>query len=193
MNLIHPINDGVRARPSPPAPLDLPDLYQHVAATNDPIPRRLIAAVGGSTVAVLLVLADVAAPEAAVPEPARDLAIAVTVGPWAIWYMHHLAAQLRAGGRFQEPSLTPSGSPLRQTDLAHVALSIAMESARRTGDQLIGAESVTALCWLLLREQAPAWLRQQRYARDIVRSIATRRRRAMSQELADLAALVNAT
>ncbi|SCL31356.1 Helix-turn-helix [Micromonospora pallida] len=43
-----------------------------------------------------------------------------------------------------------------------------------------------------LRAAAPAWLRQQRYARDIVRSISTQRRRAMSQELADLAALLGA-
>ncbi|MFF3865970.1 helix-turn-helix domain-containing protein [Micromonospora sp. NPDC001898] len=43
-----------------------------------------------------------------------------------------------------------------------------------------------------LRKNAPAWLRQQRYARDIVRSIAEQRRRAMSQELADLASLVGA-
>lgn len=41
-----------------------------------------------------------------------------------------------------------------------------------------------------LREYAPAWLRQQRYARDIVQSLTERRRRAMSSELADLAALV---
>lgn len=41
-----------------------------------------------------------------------------------------------------------------------------------------------------LREYAPAWLRQQRYARDIVQSITERRRRAMSAELADLASLV---
>lgn len=41
-----------------------------------------------------------------------------------------------------------------------------------------------------LRDTAPAWLRHQRYARDVVSSITTARRRAMSQELADLAALV---
>lgn len=44
-----------------------------------------------------------------------------------------------------------------------------------------------------LREYAPAWLRQQRYARDIVQSITERRRRAMSAELADLASLVGCT
>lgn len=43
-----------------------------------------------------------------------------------------------------------------------------------------------------LRERAPAWLRHQRYARDIVSTIATGRRRVMGQELADLAALVGA-
>lgn len=41
-----------------------------------------------------------------------------------------------------------------------------------------------------LRDAAPAWLRQQRYAREIVQSITERRRRAMSAELADLASLV---
>lgn len=43
-----------------------------------------------------------------------------------------------------------------------------------------------------LRAAAPTWLRQQRYARDIVQSIIDQRRRAMSQELADLASLVGA-
>lgn len=43
-----------------------------------------------------------------------------------------------------------------------------------------------------LRERAPAWLRQQRYARDIVTTITTGRRRVMGRELADLAALVGA-
>lgn len=41
-----------------------------------------------------------------------------------------------------------------------------------------------------LRERAPSWLRQQRYARDIVSSMAAGRRRAMGKELADLATLV---
>ncbi|MEV4758767.1 helix-turn-helix transcriptional regulator [Micromonospora sp. NPDC049559] len=43
-----------------------------------------------------------------------------------------------------------------------------------------------------LRDRAPAWLRQQRYARDIVRSISAGRRRAMTEELAELARLVGA-
>ncbi|WP_431729959.1 transcriptional regulator [Verrucosispora sp. TAA-831] len=46
---------------------------------------------------------------------------------------------------------------------------------------------------LQLQERAPAWLRHQRYARDIVRQIAEGRRRAMSTELAGLAALVGCT
>lgn len=41
-----------------------------------------------------------------------------------------------------------------------------------------------------LRDRAPVWLRHQRYARDIVQSIAERRRRAMSAELAELASAV---
>ncbi|MGW1057640.1 helix-turn-helix domain-containing protein [Micromonospora rubida] len=41
-----------------------------------------------------------------------------------------------------------------------------------------------------LRHVAPAWLRHQRYAKDIVQSVSDGRRRAMSTELADLAALV---
>ena len=44
-----------------------------------------------------------------------------------------------------------------------------------------------------LQDRAPAWLRHQRYARDIVRRIAEGRRRAMSAELAGLAALVSYT
>jgi len=41
-----------------------------------------------------------------------------------------------------------------------------------------------------IRADAPAWLRHQRYARDIVGTIAAARKRAMSAELADLAELV---
>ncbi|WP_431977866.1 helix-turn-helix domain-containing protein [Micromonospora haikouensis] len=41
-----------------------------------------------------------------------------------------------------------------------------------------------------LRGTAPTWLRQQRYARDIVESIATGRRRAMTDELTDLVDLM---
>ncbi|MEV1013800.1 helix-turn-helix domain-containing protein [Micromonospora sp. NPDC049801] len=41
-----------------------------------------------------------------------------------------------------------------------------------------------------LRHLAPAWLRQQRYARDIVNTIADGRRRAMTEDLADLASVV---
>ncbi|MEV6693347.1 helix-turn-helix transcriptional regulator [Micromonospora sp. NPDC051196] len=44
-----------------------------------------------------------------------------------------------------------------------------------------------------LQDRAPAWLRHQRYARDVVRQIAEGRRRAMSTELAGLAALVGCT
>ncbi|TDC42110.1 helix-turn-helix transcriptional regulator [Micromonospora sp. KC213] len=44
-----------------------------------------------------------------------------------------------------------------------------------------------------LADRAPAWLRQQRYAREIVQSIAEGRRRTMSRELADLASLVGCT
>ncbi|WP_422770716.1 helix-turn-helix domain-containing protein [Plantactinospora sp. WMMC1484] len=41
-----------------------------------------------------------------------------------------------------------------------------------------------------LRHAAPTWLRHQRYARDIVRTIRARRRRPMSEELVDLASLM---
>ncbi|MFY1652411.1 hypothetical protein ACN27J_16135 [Solwaraspora sp. WMMB762] len=41
-----------------------------------------------------------------------------------------------------------------------------------------------------LAADAPVWLRHQRYARDTVRMITTSRRRAMDQELAELAALM---
>ncbi|PGH46019.1 transcriptional regulator [Micromonospora sp. WMMA1996] len=43
---------------------------------------------------------------------------------------------------------------------------------------------------LELRDRAPAWLRHQRYARDIVQTISDGRRRAMTAELAELATLV---
>ncbi|MET8043696.1 helix-turn-helix domain-containing protein [Micromonospora sp. NPDC005215] len=41
-----------------------------------------------------------------------------------------------------------------------------------------------------LRHLAPAWLRQQRYAREIVDTISDGRRRAMTEDLADLAQVV---
>ncbi|KXK63327.1 hypothetical protein AWW66_03165 [Micromonospora rosaria] len=44
-----------------------------------------------------------------------------------------------------------------------------------------------------LADRSPAWLRQQRYARDIVDGIAAGRRRAMTDELAELAELVGCT
>ncbi|WBB97108.1 helix-turn-helix transcriptional regulator [Solwaraspora sp. WMMA2080] len=43
-----------------------------------------------------------------------------------------------------------------------------------------------------LRAESPTWLRHQRYARDIVTTILTRRRRPVSQELAALADLLGA-
>lgn len=85
-------------RPSPALDDHLADQPEPIP-TADPIPGHLIAAVTVSTVAVLLVFASVAVPAAAVPEPVRDLAIAVMVGAWAIWYMHHLALQLHAAIR----------------------------------------------------------------------------------------------
>ncbi|MER7168579.1 helix-turn-helix transcriptional regulator [Micromonospora sp. NPDC000207] len=62
-------------------------------------------------------------------------------------------------------------------------------SARVQLGQYAGATEVL----VDLRDRAPAWLRQQRYARDIVQSITEGRRRAMSTELAELAALVGCT
>jgi hypothetical protein len=53
-----------------------------------------------------------------------------------------------------------------------------------------GAYSEATAVLLDLRDHAPAWLRHQRYARDIVGTITSARRKAMSQELADLATLV---
>jgi hypothetical protein len=41
-----------------------------------------------------------------------------------------------------------------------------------------------------LKQTAPAWLRHQRYARDLVDSIMAEKKRAMSNELAGLASLV---
>jgi hypothetical protein len=43
-----------------------------------------------------------------------------------------------------------------------------------------------------VKAEAPAWLRHQRFARDIVETIRTERRRAMDDELVELAALVGA-
>lgn len=40
---------------------------------------------------------------------------------------------------------------LRQVDLATIALDSALRHARASGDQMIGAEAVAPMCWLLLR------------------------------------------
>ncbi|SCL31810.1 Transcriptional regulator, contains XRE-family HTH domain [Micromonospora nigra] len=80
----------------------------------------------------------------------------------------------------RSPQVTPSSRQRHRLDVAwsHVELG---QYADATG------------VLLELRDRAPAWLRQQRYAREIVRSIADGRRRAMSSELAELAALVGCT
>lgn len=80
-------------------------------------------------------------------------------------------------GVTRSPQVTPSSRQRHRLDVAwsHV----------QTGRYADATEVLVGL-----RDAAPAWLRQQRYARDIVQSITTRRRRAMSAELADLAALV---
>lgn len=77
----------------------------------------------------------------------------------------------------RSPQVTPSSRQRHRLDVAF--------SHAQTGEY---AEATGVL--LDLRDQAPAWLRQQRYARDIVQSISERRRRAMSKELAELASLV---
>lgn len=83
-----------------------------------------------------------------------------------------LSAQVPAGGR-----VTPSCRQRWQLDVAW--------SYAQTGRY---ADATGVL--VRLRDRAPAWLRQQRYAREIVLAIADQRRRAMSRELADLASLV---
>lgn len=74
--------------PDQPDPIPVP--------TVQPISGWLIAAATVSTVVVLLVLADVAVPEARVPEPIRDLTLAVMVTAWALWYVSWVRAELRA-------------------------------------------------------------------------------------------------
>ncbi|WP_018252997.1 helix-turn-helix domain-containing protein [Salinispora mooreana] len=80
-------------------------------------------------------------------------------------------------GVTRSPQVTPSSRQRHRLDVAwsHV----------QTGRYADATEVLVGL-----RDAAPAWLRQQRYAREIVQSITERRRRAMSAELADLAALV---
>lgn len=79
----------------------------------------------------------------------------------------------------RSPQVTPSS---RQRHRLDVAWSHAQ----------LGAYAEATGVLLDLRERAPAWLRQQRYARDIVQSIAEKRRRAMTKELAELTSLVGA-
>ncbi|WP_433688726.1 helix-turn-helix domain-containing protein [Micromonospora carbonacea] len=79
----------------------------------------------------------------------------------------------------QSPQVTPSSRQRHRLDVAH--------SHVQTGAY---ADATGVL--MDLRERAPAWLRQQRYARDIVQSITEKRRRAMTAELAELTSLVGA-
>lgn len=92
-----------------------------------------------------------------------------------------------------------AGNPERALDLArHVPPSDRPTSNNRNRHLLdvasaqaqVGAHGEATASLLSLRAAAPAWLRHQRYARDIVATIAAARKRAMSRELAELAALV---
>lgn len=84
----------------------------------------------------------------------------------------HLAGQLTASDR-----------PTSNNQNRH-KLDVAWANAR-TGAYADATETL-----LEVRRNAPAWLRQQRYARDIVNMIASAKRRALSRDLAELAALV---
>ena len=88
-------------------------------------------------------------------------------------------ALLLSEGVERSPQVTPSSRQRHRLDVAwsHV----------QTGQH---AEATAVLVGL--RDRAPGWLRQQRYAREIVEQITETRRRAMSQELADLASLTGA-
>lgn len=77
----------------------------------------------------------------------------------------------------RSPQVTPSSRQRHRLDVAW--------SRVQTGQY---AEATDTL--VELGNRAPAWLRQQRYAREIVSTITAERRRAMSRELADLASLV---
>lgn len=54
----------------------------------------------------------------------------------------------------------------------------------------VGAHDAAEETLLRIRTDAPTWLRQQRYARDIVREIRSHKKRKISRELAQLAELV---
>ncbi|MCX5066873.1 helix-turn-helix transcriptional regulator [Micromonospora lupini] len=76
------------------------------------------------------------------------------------------------------PQVTPSSRQRHRLDVAW--------SYVETGRP---ADATAVL--MQLRDVAPAWLRQQRYAREIVQSIADGRRRAMSADLAALTSLMD--
>lgn len=80
----------------------------------------------------------------------------------------------------RSPQVTPSS---RQRHCLDVAWSY-VETGRP-------ADATAVL--MQLRDTAPAWLRQQRYAREIVQTIAEGRRRAMTAELAELTSLLGCT
>ncbi|RKN38434.1 helix-turn-helix domain-containing protein [Micromonospora endolithica] len=75
------------------------------------------------------------------------------------------------------PQVTPSSRQRHRLDVAW-----AYEQTGRTAD--------ATRVLMQLRDTAPAWLRQQRYAREIVQTIKDGRRRALTAELAQLSALL---
>lgn len=77
-----------------------------------------------------------------------------------------------------------SGHPGERRQLNRHLLDVAWAHAQ-VGDY---AEATNAL--VTVQRRSPTWLRHQRYARDIVTTIASARKRAMTRELADLAVLV---
>ncbi|MDG4784371.1 helix-turn-helix transcriptional regulator [Micromonospora sp. WMMD1102] len=101
-------------------------------------------------------------------EMARVEAAAVTGDP---------AAVLRLSERMPVTATVPTSQRRHQLDVAWAHV--------QTGQYADATQVLTRLS-----RQAPAWLRHQRYARDIVADLAAARRRAMGAELAELAALV---
>lgn len=83
-----------------------------------------------------------------------------------------LADQIHAGGR-----PTSNNFNRFRLDVAHAHAQLGAY-----------VDSTSAL--MEVRRDAPMWLRHQRYARDIVRVIASARRRALTRELAELADMV---
>jgi transcriptional regulator with XRE-family HTH domain len=91
-----------------------------------------------------------------------------------------------AAGALTLAARVPPGGRATSNNLNRFRLDVACAHAMQ-GEHRAAVETLRAI-----HRDAPLWLRHQRYGRDIVRRLASARRRAASREIAELASFVGA-